>query len=476
MSSLISVANSALLTQQAALQTISQNIANGQTPGYSRQEAVIASTTSLQTGNGFVGTGVSVQTISRVRDQLLDDAYRTTAGQTGEADARNSLLGQLQAIFGEPSDQGMANALDQFWGSWSDLATSPQSGANKVIVQQRGRSLAQLLNSYDDRLTQVRNTALQQVQGAINEINQQTATIAELNGQISAAETTGATANDLRDHRDRMIDTLAKNGGIRVIPQSSGSVTVMIGASTIVEGSTARALSGNTGMSTGSVDVPVEMSLSGSLMKSGTIGGRLGALLDTVNNSVPDLRAQLNAMAMALVTKVNGVHTQGYLFPGGTIPGTAAGNFFDPGTVSTPVTAGSIRLDTAVEASAAKIAASKDANAQSDNQLAVQMKALIEDQNAISFTNRKGGILSGSFLGFHRDLMTTLGYSVKAAEDDSTAATAAQSQADSRRQSVIGVNTDEELVRMMRFQQSYTAAAKLLKSVDELTQTLLGLI
>jgi flagellar hook-associated protein 1 FlgK len=462
------VANSALMAQQAAMQTIAQNIANAQTPGYSRQEVVSDNSTSLQSGNGSGDTEVR-----RVRDQLLDDSYRTTAGQAGEADARRSLLSQIESIYGGPNDRGIPDALDEFWGAWSDLSASPESGAGKVIVQQRGDSLARLLNAHDARLTQVRDTGIKEIEGVIIEINQQAKTIADLNRQISASETTGSSSNELLDQRDRALDKLAKNGGIRVFKNDTGILTVMLGASTIVEGGTARLLSGTSKPVNNEVDAPYQLFLTDSPVKISSIGGRLGGLLTVINNTMPDVRGQLDAMASSLVTKVNAVHSQGFLFANGALPGTGAGNFFDAGVVGTPVTASTIRLDATVKASASNIAVSGDAGAPSNNGVAVQMRALMNDQNAISFTNRDGGILAGSFLGFHRDAMTTLGYSVRAAEDDATATATSSSQAEARRQSVIGVNTDEELVRLMRFQQSYSAAAKLIKSLEEMSQTLL---
>ena len=134
-SGLFSIARSALLSHQAVLQTISQNIANAETPGYSRQEAVLEANVPVQMPYGVVGTGIHVVTIGRKRDLLLDDSYRTAAGQSGDAGMRRDSLSQIEGIFGEPSDVGMSNALDQLWSSFSDLTTTPSSSSARAVVQ-----------------------------------------------------------------------------------------------------------------------------------------------------------------------------------------------------------------------------------------------------------------------------------------------------------------------------------------------------
>jgi flagellar hook-associated protein 1 FlgK len=116
-SGLFNIARSALLTHQTALQTISHNIANAETPGYTRQEAVLATNTSVGLPNGTVGTGVHVETIIRKRDIR---STRTSARHPVRPVTRRyvATCWEMEGIFGEPSDAGMSTALDQFWGAW----------------------------------------------------------------------------------------------------------------------------------------------------------------------------------------------------------------------------------------------------------------------------------------------------------------------------------------------------------------------
>lgn len=478
---LLSIARTALTAHQTALQTISQNIANAETPGYSRQEAVLQANTPANFSYGQIGTGVSVKTIIRKRDLLLDDSFRSANGQNGEAQMRADLTSQLEGVFGEPSDAGMSSSLDQFWNAWSDLSASPNSLAARAVVQQRGRQLAQMFNDYDTALTQQRTSTLERLSNSVDQVNALASQLADINGQLITTESNGQPNNDLRDLRDRKLDEISKIAGTRVIFQANGSASVMIGNSTLVDGISASKLSlklltPNPLPATPLTDVPVAFTLGSNNDPIAGVGGEVAAMRDVLNTDIPQMRGRLDAMASQLVTAVNTAHTGGYTFSGSTIPGTAAGNFFDAGTVLNPVRAATMRLDTAVTNDPAKIAASGDANGPSDNSVAQALAALRATPNTVTWTDANGATESGSFVAFFRGAMTRLGSTVSEATDRAAVTQALTDQADTRRQSVSGVNTDEELVNMMRVQQSYTAASKMVKVADEMLQTLLSLI
>jgi flagellar hook-associated protein 1 len=478
---LFSIARSALVTHQTALQTIAHNIANAETPGYSRQEALLEANTPVRMAYGVVGTGVSVHTIIRKRDILLDDGFRSSNASLGSAESRQQSLSSLEGIFGEPSDAGMSSTLDQFWGAWSDLATTPNNGAARAVVQQRGAQVADLFNSYDASLTAQRVSGVDRLSATVAEINALANTVAELNGRLVSAEMGGDTSNDLRDQRDLVLDRLSKLAGTRVFMQNDGSATVVIGNSNLVDGNSARPLRLEymepvPPPAVTPSDIQVRVKLGSSPDPLSNMGGELDAIVRTVNTDIPALRGRLDAMAAALVTAVNAAHTAGFTFNGNSIPGTAAGNFFDAGTVTNPVRGGTIRLDAVIAADSSKIASSDDANAPTGNGAATALAKLRVDSDTVNYTDSNGVSESGSFLNFFRSTVTRLGIDVRRAEDDATIYTTLAENADTRRQSVSGVNTDEELVQMMKVQQSYVAATKLIKSADEMLQTLLSLI
>lgn len=478
-SGLFSISRSALIAHQQVLQTISNNIANAETPGYSRQEAVLSPNMPIRMPYGMVGTGVSVQTIARKRDMLLDEGYRQASGQAGEADLRHTTLSSIEDIFGEPTDAGLTNALDQYWNSWSDLAATPGSQAARAVVQQRGVQVTSLLHNYDAGLNQQRQFNLDRLSSVVADINQMAAQVADLNTRISQAESLGGGSGDYADQRDRLLDKLSTMAGTRVIPQTDHTVVVIIGNSTLVDGNTARPLTldlvvPNPPPTVPTADTPVRIRLGNSVDALKPFGGQLKAMVDVINKDIPDMRKRLDTLASSLVSSVNTAHHQGYVFTG-NLPGAAAGDFFDPGTVSAPVTAATIKLSTAVAADINQIAASGDPLAPLDNSVGTAMSALRNDTTTVTFNNG-GTTETGSFLGFFRATATRLGLDVNAAADDTTIASLLAEQADTRRQSVSGVNTDEELIQMLRVQQAYTAATKLVKTADEMLQTLLSLV
>src|SRR5919197_4444723 len=141
-----------LLAQQRALDVTSHNIANASTVGYTRQEVSLAATQPLNVtargmaNGGMLGTGVDVQSYRRVRDQFLDLQYRGQNMQLGEQSARSSALQDVELAFAEPGDNGIANALQEFWSSWSDVTNAADSGAARQGVLDKGRTLAQQVN------------------------------------------------------------------------------------------------------------------------------------------------------------------------------------------------------------------------------------------------------------------------------------------------------------------------------------------
>lgn len=477
---LFSIARTALLSHQQVLSTIGQNVANAETPGYSRQEAVLNANNPVRLSYGMVGTGVHVETVIRKRDVLLDEGYRQAAGKAGESELRHTSLSNIEDILGEPTDAGLTNALDQYWNSWSDLASTPGSQAARAVVQQRGTQVASLLNTYDAGLNQERSFNLDRLQSTVGDINQIAGQIADLNSRISQSESTGGQSGDLGDQRDVLLDKLATMAGTRVIPQTDHTVVVVIGNSTLVDGNTARPLKldlvpPNPPLAAPSPDVPVRIRLGDSVDALTPFGGQLKGMVDVINKDIPELRKRLDTVASSIASTVNTAHRTGYVFSGNTLPGAAAGDFFDPGSVGNPVTAATIKLSAGVKADINNIAASGDPQAQLDNAVANKMTALRNDNTTISYNNGST-TETGSFLSFFRSTATRLGVEVNTAADDNSVATLLSEQADARRQSVSGVNTDEELIHMLRVQQAYTAATKLIKSADEMLQSLLSLV
>jgi flagellar hook-associated protein 1 len=464
----------ALQAQQTAIETAAHNISNANVPGYSRQVVNLQPNTPLYTPNGAIGTGVVVRDISRIRDTMLDTNYRAQSSLSGGYTTQGDILSSIGQVFGEPSSTGLSNSLSQFYASWSDLSNNPTSTAAKSVVQQRGAAVASTLNQFATNLDQVAANALGSANQQVSDINGYTAQIASINKQIVAAEATGNSANDLRDMRDNAIDALSKIVPVRVIDHENGSDTIYVAGATVVDGSDAKTF--------GLQGVPgsVSLQLSGRPFDTQAPGGSLGANLDALNKDIPNAKAQLDTLAAGIVTSVNSVHETGWTAAGDALGGSnwnastpptgSKVDFFDP----TKLTAGSISLSTQVASNASYIAAGDAQNATGNNNIATKIAGLATDMTTM---NKFGSATETTSVSeFYRDLVTRVGVATNNATSSATVYSTLAQQADTQRQSMSGVSTDEELISLTKNQQAYAAAAKVITTADSMSQTLLDMI
>lgn len=471
--SVLSSARLALQAQTAAMETASHNIANASVDGYSRQRVDLEPNVPLYTPIGAIGTGVVVANVTRVRDTMLDTNYRSQASQSGAYGTRRDLLTQVSNVFGEPSDTGLSSTLDQFWGAWSDLANSPNSTAAKSVVQQRGGQLASTLNRFSSDLDGVTASANEQVTNQVDTLNRFASQVADLNRSIVAEESSGHSANDLRDVRDRALDEMNKIVPVRSLEESNGSATLYLGGIAIVDGVTMKQLSLDP--SGGTLTLRA-----GGAATIGAPGGSLGAALGVINADIPGAKRQLDDMAAALVTRINAVHRTGWTQAGDALGGSnwnasapptgSNVDFFD----SSKTTAGSISLSSAVASNASYIASSNVQNASGNNAVANAMAAMRSDTTDI--LKAGSSTLTSSFGEYYRDVVTRVGVATSDADSSATVYETLTNQADAQRQSVSGVSTDEELIELTKRQQAYSAAAKVITAADDMSQTLLAMI
>lgn len=496
LSSILSVARNAMSYQQAVIQTAGHNIANAETAGFSRQRVDAKAGLPLQFTYGSLGTGVQIDDVRRARDVLLDQSYRRESTGHEAASLRQELLSTVEAVLGEPSENGLAAAMDAFWSSWSDLATQPTSQAARSVVQQRARNVATQLNGMDQRLSELRTQTATRIDNALTEVNGLAAQIAELNGRIVSVEVGGQSANDLRDQRDLAIDRLSKLGDTSVLPQRDGSVTVLLGNNTVVDGIHAQKLQLATGTD-GTLKLALASNPSEPIL---SVGGAMQTLLDFQNVELSETQERIDALANTLARTVNAIHgagndgTGGAFFVDRASDTHVAGDPFAVPPVPGVVTARNIALASAIDRDGARIATTSSLTTQpSGNDVAIALAGLRTATAAklggttletVDFTvvdrstNPPGRKTTpaGSMADFYRTTASSLAAQVKDAKSATEVRKTMLEQADNRRAAVSGVNVDEELTTLMRAQQAYAAAAKIVTVTDEMMQTLIGMI
>lgn len=464
-SGILSVARTALLAHQSALEVTGNNIANAETPGYTRQTLMLGQGDPRVTPYGNFGTGVRISTVARNREALLDQDVRAQLAPSTHASTRRDMLQRIERVFGEPSPTGLATSLDAFWNAWSDLAANPTNMGARTVVRQRAEALTERFHTYARELTDLQSSVQSQASLKVDDVNRLSGEIARVNQQIVASEAGGHTANDLRDTRDMLLDSLGKLVPVTVIDRADGSNQVMLGGRPLVDGTSVNTI----GIT---ASLPLEVRMNSETTALRTMGGELGALLELANTDLANIRTSLDDLAAALVDDVNALHVTGWSPTAG-----GAGNwdplngptgsgvaFFSDNAINR--TAGGIQLSAAVAASANAIAVGATLNATGDNTIALQIAELRSDSPSA---------LGGSFGGAFQSMIADLAGAARAAADSAEVRTTLMQQAESRRDAVAGVSTDEELMRLMRYQQAYTAAAKIVQTVDEMMDALINL-
>lgn len=238
---------------QKGLDVTSHNISNLNTKGYVRQQAMLTSGQIANLGENMqIGLGAKVQEIRQMRNEFLDGVYRTESSGLGMWEGKTKVYDDLQAIFGEPLWNGLQDVMNEFWDSWQELAKTPESLAVRASVRQRGESLAQQVNHIGDQIAKLQNDLNSEIILRVNEINDLTEQIAEMNLEISKAEVTKEKANDFRDKRNLLIDKLCYLMNVKVDEDITGQVSISVGGDFLVHKAVSEKLepyqSGDTGI------------------------------------------------------------------------------------------------------------------------------------------------------------------------------------------------------------------------------------
>ena len=321
LSSLFDIARSALTSSQQALTVTGHNVANVNTPGYSRQEAVLTERPPNNGQPGMAGTGVQAIAIRRNVDQFVNRQLTTSEQNLGRLSVSREELFRLQNIFGDSNNQGIAASLNDFFQGLQDVSTSPGELPARSVLLAKASQLASSFNQVSSDLSTARQSLNFQVKQTVTEINSLSSQIAELNTKIVTAEVTGQNANDLRDQRELTFNELAKRIDVTAIESSTGALSIFAArGQVLVESGAVRQLSAvedpeNNGLvSVGYLTGGTRPLSIDSLISN----GRLRSLLDLRDTTVSDLQQSFDRMAGTLANAVNQIHRQGFGLDGST--------------------------------------------------------------------------------------------------------------------------------------------------------------
>lgn len=461
----IDVGLTALQAQQRALEVTAHNIANVNTPGYSRQRLDLTASdpytvpSAMRPGGvpGQVGTGVSQEAIERFHDNFLDGQFRNENSSLGYWDHRAEVLHEIEGVFTEPSDAGIRSVLGKFWDSLQGLANDPSSYAARALVRQAGVAVADAFNHTYRQLTDLRNNLQQAAETKIGEVNVMASQIALLNNQISQAKSVGDNPNDLMDKRDTLLDGLSKDVGIRTQESQDGSVSVFLGGVPLVEGFANHTLSiGN------SVTDPVMWD---HIQQPATItGGELYSILNLRDQGVPEYMTQLDHLAYTMATAFNTQHVAGY--DANAQPGTP----FFVGVSTETGSAANLQVNPTITGDAVN-GVNLIAAAQSVNPGPPPTPRPDDGSNAQALAD---SIKNGPSDDLYQAIISGLGVDGQEADRMGGNQQTLLQAINNQRDSVSGVSLDEEMAQMIKFQQGYAAAARMITAVDQMLDTIIN--
>ena len=457
---------SGLRMSQAGLQTVSHNVSNADTEGYSRQRVDLAAYDPQQRAGFQVGRGGYVDNVSRVHERYLDYQVNRDRTLQGYYNGREGVVGMVERLYSEAAEPTIGGSLDDFFNSARELSQDPSSfGARREFVQSAD-NVANAFQTLDRDLRTVQRGIDDTLADRLDSINRQAAIVGEMNARIVETEVDGSQSNDFRDRRDRAIREIAKLVDVNVFPQEDGTVSVQVANRyTLVQQEQVARLEGvPNAANAGLLDIEY-VSVSGARtdVTRRLDEGEIGGLLDTRDTVIAGQLADLDELAFTFVNEVNAIHRVGV-----GLDGVGARDLFTalPGQ---QFAAASIAVDAAIEADPLRVGAAIDPTVlPGDNRNLLDIAALQNTNQAalgsVPFNRRYAQLL--------HDVGATAQLNAQRAEFHDVRA----SQSEALRESVVGVSIDDEMIDLTKFQKHFEASSKVVTTVQSLLDTILQLV
>lgn len=550
MADILSNSVSGLLAVQRALTTTGQNVSNANTEGYSRQTVNMSARDPQFVGNGYVGTGTQVQSITRSFDQFVESQLRDATSDSSRLTFVSDFASQVTGVLGD-SESGISQATGAFFDAAGDVAANPTDTTARNAFLNEAEALAGRFNQMDSQLAKLDDGVGRQASSMAGEVNTLASEVAELNGKITTAtqQNPNSPPNDLLDRRDQLVKDIADRIDIRVDDDGNGALNLAVGSGqALVTGNTSNELSARNS------PAGLNIEISGRDITSRVAGGQLGGMVDAQSTLITPLRNELGRVAATMAQEVNAVQEAGVdlngddgrpLFTdigdfepavssdrGNSGDGEATGEITDatklqdtryvarfdggsnewvirderdPGTeidrvapngttteipglemtfAGTPDGGDALYIDPAVGA-AGRIrtqlsdpgevaAAAAGSGAGSRDNTNIEDLARLADQNLVG--QDAAGEGGESLGGALTSAVTGAGAVARNAEQQGESSRSALESLQARRESVSGVNLDEEAAKLLQYQQQYQALARSISVSGDLFQSVLNAV
>lgn len=458
---LMSIGISAIRAQQAAMEVTAHNVANINTQMYSKEEAQLVTKSPRNESGVYLGTGVNISAVKRTEDRFLNRSMFLGNMDNGYYSSKASSLGEIEEVFNEATeDVGLDAAISDFWTAWSDLANNPEGSAERANLQGLTDTMTSRFHTTYERLSLIQSNLNLEVKDSVTDINNLLNQIAEVNVQISNIENTGADASDYRTTRNVLMGELSQKIDFKYFESDDGAVHINAGnGRSLVEGSVAGQLEARADPTNNNFYDVIFVSANGKEVNltDEIEGGELGGILEVRDVNIENTKDELNQIAYTIASEVNAQHELGT-----NLNGDTGVDFFTP-LATVDRAAELITLDPGIDADLNAIAAGQSTSP-GDN---TNANAIAEISNQATMS---GG--TATIQEYLSTMVGNLGIDVQNATAQYEQSSAMVDQIANYRDSVTGVSLEEELSNLMKYQQAFQAAARILNSATDLVDIL----
>lgn len=441
----------ALEATQGALSATSNNIANVNTPGYTREVAQFTENAQTLNGGQVMGGGVSLNNVQSVRDEILNlQIQQQTSGQSS-ADTQLASLQQVQNYFAS-TGQDIASAITAFSKSLNQLSATPTSGGAQQGVLSSGQNLASAFNQTANGLASARSAADSQVTQTVAQINTLTQQIAQLNTQLWQQTAGGKDGGTIQDQRDQLVLQLSSLTGVSISQGSDGETITTANGSPLVIGSKSFSLQ----TSADSSGLSRVIDANGNDVTASIQGGKLGGAIQLRDQVLPGFQSQLDTIASQFATAFNAAQAMGF-----DANGNPGADFFSfkPGTSSAAAGITVAISDPSLVAFSSDGAAGSGGNV---SNLTAALTSPLPSGQSVPESYAK--------------LVYQVGTAASNASSESNAIGQHLLQLTNQQGAVSGVNIDEETTNLIRFQTAYEAAARIVSTIQHLNSVTINMI
>ena len=451
MDTLLEITKRGLQASRMAMDVIGNNIANASTPGYSQQRLDVSSA-GYQSGGLSIGLGVNIQDIQRLHDNIIDQQTRDKQSQIGSQQQQQKVLQQIQSTLSTQGGQDLDQLIGNFFNSFSNLSNQPEDNTLRNDVINQTQALTSRFHNLNSTLVSMKGDVATSIRTDVGQVNNLLSNIATLNKSIISSQNLGHPDNQSLDQRAQKLQDLSKLVNFTVLKNSNNDYEIRIGGMVVLHNDQAQTL--QTEEDTGNNQMRVRL---GNGKAVDITSGSVGANINNYDKVIPGYQNQLDSLAKTLVDKVNAIHQSGY-----NLNGNTGVDFFDPNNT----TAKSISLNSLIQNNPQAIAASDTAGATGNNKIALQIYNL-GNSNAIN----------GQTLQQNATAMaTSAGSDITNLTNSIQTLKSAKNLLDTQQASTSGVNLDEQLTNMIKYQNAYQATARVLNTSQQMFQSLISIL